>query len=35
MIGGFSALAGVLLVGPRIGKFRNGKPVVIPVIVCH
>jgi len=30
MIGGFSALAGVLLVGPRIGKFRNGKPVVIP-----
>ncbi|MFA0823142.1 MAG: ammonium transporter [Methanomethylovorans sp.] len=30
MIGGFSALAGVLLVGPRIGKFRNGKAVVIP-----
>ncbi|MBC7085489.1 MAG: ammonium transporter [Methanomethylovorans sp.] len=30
MIGGFSALAGVLLVGPRIGKFNNGKPVVIP-----
>jgi Amt family ammonium transporter len=30
MIGGFSALAGVLLVGPRIGKFRHGKPVVIP-----
>ncbi len=30
MIGGFSALVGVMLVGPRIGKFRNGKPVVIP-----
>jgi len=30
MIGGFSALVGFMLVGPRIGKFRNGKPVVIP-----
>lgn len=29
-IGGYSALAGVLLVGARIGKFRNGKAVPIP-----
>lgn len=29
-IGGYSALAGVMLVGARIGKFRNGKPVAIP-----
>lgn len=29
-IGGYAALAGVLLVGPRLGKFRNGKPVAIP-----
>lgn len=29
-IGGYSALAGVLLVGSRIGKFRNGKPIAIP-----
>ncbi|WP_445476355.1 ammonium transporter [Methanococcoides methylutens] len=29
-IGGYAALAGVMLVGARIGKFRNGKPVAIP-----
>ncbi|WP_425342647.1 ammonium transporter [Methanolobus bombayensis] len=29
-IGGYSALAGVLLVGARIGKFKNGKPLAIP-----
>ena len=29
-IGGYSALAGVLIVGSRIGKFKNGKPVAIP-----
>jgi Amt family ammonium transporter len=29
-IGGYSALAGVLIVGARIGKFRNGKPLAIP-----
>ena len=29
MIGGFSALVGVMLVGPRVGKFKDGKPVVI------
>ncbi|WYM77545.1 ammonium transporter [Methanolobus sp. ZRKC2] len=29
-IGGYSALAGVLLVGARIGKFKNGKPMAIP-----
>lgn len=29
-IGGYSALAGALLVGARIGKFRNGKPVALP-----
>ena len=29
-IGGYSALAGVMIVGARIGKFRNGKPLAIP-----
>jgi Amt family ammonium transporter len=29
-IGGYSALAGVLIVGSRLGKFKNGKPVAIP-----
>jgi Amt family ammonium transporter len=29
-IGGYAALAGVLVVGARIGKFRNGKPIAIP-----
>jgi Amt family ammonium transporter len=29
-IGGYSALAGVLLVGSRIGKFKNGKAIPIP-----
>ncbi|MDW5550859.1 ammonium transporter [Methanosarcina sp.] len=29
-IGGYSALAGVLLVGARIGRFKDGKPVPIP-----
>lgn len=29
-IGGYAALAGVLVVGSRIGKFKNGKPMAIP-----
>ncbi|WP_230375556.1 ammonium transporter [Methanolobus vulcani] len=29
-IGGYSALAGIMIVGPRIGKFKNGKAVAIP-----
>ena len=29
-IGGYAALAGVLLVGARIGKFKNGKAQAIP-----
>jgi Amt family ammonium transporter len=29
-IGGWTALAGALVLGPRLGKFRNGKPVAIP-----
>ncbi len=29
-IGGYSALAGVLIVGARLGKFKNGKPMAIP-----
>ncbi|MBN2109751.1 MAG: ammonium transporter, partial [Methanosarcinaceae archaeon] len=29
-IGGYSALAGAMLVGARIGKFRDGKPLAIP-----
>ncbi|WP_292466396.1 ammonium transporter [Methanolobus sp.] len=29
-IGGYSALAGVLIVGARIGKFKNGKAIPIP-----
>jgi Amt family ammonium transporter len=29
-IGGYAALAGVIILGPRIGKFKNGKPQVIP-----
>jgi Amt family ammonium transporter len=29
-IGGWAALAGALFVGPRIGKFIDGKPVAIP-----
>ena len=28
--GALGALAGALILGPRIGKFRNGKPVPIP-----
>ncbi len=31
MVGGFSALAGALVIGPRIGKFKaDGTPVAIP-----
>ena len=31
MVGGFAALAGIQVVGPRIGKFdSNGKPLPIP-----
>jgi Amt family ammonium transporter len=31
MIGGFSALAGALVIGPRLGKFKkDGTPVAIP-----
>jgi Amt family ammonium transporter len=29
-IGGWAALAGAIVVGPRIGKFINGKPQAIP-----
>jgi len=29
-IGGWAALAGVILLGPRIGKFRHGKVMPIP-----
>jgi len=29
-IGGWAAFAGILMLGPRIGKFRDGKPVAIP-----
>ncbi len=29
-VGGMAALAGVLLVGPRLGKFENGKIMPIP-----
>lgn len=30
MMGGFLGLAGAICIGPRIGKFVNGKPVAIP-----
>ena len=31
MVGGFAALAGVQIVGPRIGKYDDdGNPQVIP-----
>ncbi len=29
-IGGWAAFAGILMLGPRIGKYRNNKPVAIP-----
>jgi len=29
-IGGWAALAGAIVVGPRIGKYKNGKPQAIP-----
>lgn len=29
-VGGFSALAGAIVLGPRLGKFKDGKPVAIP-----
>ncbi|MEE8401345.1 MAG: ammonium transporter [Candidatus Hydrothermarchaeaceae archaeon] len=29
-VGGYVALAGAIVLGPRIGKFVNGKPVAIP-----
>lgn len=29
-VGGWAGLAGILLLGPRIGKFREGKPHAIP-----
>lgn len=29
-IGGWAALAGAVVVGPRIGKYKNGKPQAIP-----
>ncbi|PXF56242.1 MAG: ammonium transporter [Candidatus Methanogaster sp.] len=29
-IGGYAALAGVIILGPRLGKFKNGLPQVIP-----
>lgn len=30
MAGAAAALAGVLLLGPRLGKYKNGKPTAIP-----
>ena len=30
MLGGVAALAGVIVLGPRIGRFRDGKPRTIP-----
>lgn len=29
-IGGWAALAGAIVLGPRLGKYKNGKPVPIP-----
>ncbi len=29
-VGGWAALAGAIVVGPRIGKYRNGKPQALP-----
>ena len=29
-IGGWAALAGIIMLGPRIGKYKNGKPMPIP-----
>ena len=29
-VGGLTALAGAIILGPRIGKFVNGKPVAMP-----
>ncbi|GAB6064830.1 ammonium transporter [Deferrisoma palaeochoriense] len=29
-VGGWAALAGAIVVGPRIGKYKNGKPQAIP-----
>ncbi len=30
MIGGVAALAGAIVIGPRLGKFKDGKPMAIP-----
>lgn len=29
-VGGWAALAGAIMLGPRIGKYRDGKPIAIP-----
>ncbi len=29
-VGGYAALAGAMVVGARLGKYRNGKPMAIP-----
>jgi Amt family ammonium transporter len=29
-VGGWAALAGAIMLGPRIGKYRDGRPVAIP-----
>ncbi len=29
-VGGFAALAGAMVIGPRLGKFKDGKPVALP-----
>lgn len=29
-IGGWAAFAGILMLGPRIGKYKDGKPAAIP-----
>jgi len=30
MVGGFAGLAGAWVAGPRLGRFKDGKPVPIP-----
>ncbi len=30
MVGGFAALAGAVVIGPRIGKYKDGKPQAMP-----
>ena len=34
-VGGWAALAGAVILGPRIGKYKDGKVVPMPVLTCH